>query len=345
MEKPVRGWTLGELAELLGGSLVGPSDSVISHPAPAGSGSSAALTFAGDEKHLKIAEASEVGAVLVGRGVACAKPCIEVDHPKVAFGQFLAMCARPLPLQKGVHETAIVDPRAYVSPSASVGPYAVIERGATVGEGCRVYAYCYVGEECHLDENVVLFPHVVLYQDVRIGPRSIVHAGTVIGADGFGYVWDGKKQQKVPQVGGVVIGPDCEIGGLSTIDRATAGDTVIGADTKLDNLVQVGHNTRIGEHTVVASGVGISGSVEVGDRVMIAGMVGIGDHVKIADDVRMAGRSATTSDVLEAGVYAGFPPRPLREELRNIVLVSRLPEMVKQLRALEQRIAELESKG
>ncbi len=343
MERQVRGWTLGELASLLGGELGGPSDLLITHPAPAGSGDSHGLTFAGDEKHLRLAENSAVGAVLVPSATACEKPSIRVSSPKVAFNQFLSMCSRPLPLPLGVHQTAVVDPRATISPSASIGAFAVIEKDAVIGDDCRVYPFCYVGDNCSLYSGAVLFPHVVLYQDVQIGARTVVHSGTVLGADGFGFVWDGGRHVKVPQVGAVVIGPDCEVGALSAIDRATSGATSIGADTKVDNLVQIGHNTCVGEHVILASGVGISGSSVIGDRVKMAGMVGVGDHVTIGEGVILAARSATTTDVAEPGIYMGFPVRPLLEDQRLSILYGRLPEMAKRIQDLERRLAELES--
>lgn len=345
MEKPVRGWTLAELAGLLSGEPDGPATLRIVGPAPAGSGGADTLTFAGDEKHLALAEGSEVGAVLVPKGFTSTKPVIRVESPKAAFGKFLALVARPLPIEVGVHPTAVVHPSASISPTASVGAYAVIECHAVIGDRCRVYPFCFVGESCVLAEDSVLFPHAVLYQDVSIGVRSIVHAGAVLGADGFGFVWDGERHQKVPQVGAVVIGPDSEIGAASTIDRATIGATEVGADVKIDNLVQVGHNTRVGNHTVVASGSGISGSCEIGERVTLAGMVGIGDHVRIADGVIIGARSATTIDVPDPGIYVGFPLRPLAHDRRLMVHYGRLPDMAKKLKDLEQRLAELESKS
>ena len=344
MEKQVRSWTLAELATLLDGDLAGPPSLLISHPAPAGSGDGQALTFAGDEKYLSLVERSAVAAVLVGENVTTSKPAIRVRSPKAAFGHFLALCSRPLPLQKGIHPTAIVDQRAQIASSASIGAYVVVEKDAVVGENCRIYPFSFVGEHCVLDESVVLFPHVVLYQDVRIGARSVLHAGTVLGADGFGFVWDGERHQKVPQVGGVVVGPDCEIGALSAIDRATAGDTLIGDDSKIDNHVQIGHNTKLGDHAILAAGVGISGSCDIGERVIMAGMVGVGDHVTIADGVTLAARSATTSDVPEPGVYKGFPVRPLLEDQRLSILYGRLPEMASRIKELERKLAELESK-
>jgi UDP-3-O-[3-hydroxymyristoyl] glucosamine N-acyltransferase len=344
MEREVRSWTLGELAAEFNGELSGPPDLPISSPAPAGSGDGCSLTFAADEKHLRLAEESAVGALLVAVGMSSTKPHIKVSSPKLVFGHFLALCSRPLALPQGIHPTAIVDPRARISPSASVGAYAVIERDASIGANCRVYPFVFVGEACTLEDSVVLFPHSVLYQDVHIGARTVIHAGTVLGSDGFGYSWDGHMHHKVPQVGSVVIGPDCEVGALSAIDRATAGETSIGADTKIDNLVQIGHNNHIGQHVILASGVGISGSCKIGDRVTMAGMVGLGDHVKIASDVTIAARSASTGDIEQPGVYKGFPPRPLQEELRITALTGKLPEMARRIRDLERRLAELETK-
>ncbi len=342
MEKKVRGWTLAELATLLGGELAGPADLRITRPAPAGEGDAECLTFAGDDKHLLLAQGSAIGAVLVRNGTHCTKPSIIVASPKSAFNQFLALFSRPLPSEEGIHLTAVVDARARVAATASIGAFAVIEKDVVIGPGCRVYPFCYVGENCTLEDGVVLFPHVVLYQDVHIGARTVVHAGTILGADGFGYAWDGNLHQKVPQVGAVVVRPDCEIGALSAIDRATAGETVVGRGSKIDNLVQVGHNTRLGEHVILAAGVGIGGSTVVGDRVTMAGMVGVGDHLTIADDVMIGARSATTADVPKAGIYMGFPLRPLMEDQRLSILYVRLPELAKRIKDLERRLAELE---
>lgn len=344
MEKPIRGWTLAELAQLLQGEFHGPADLLITGPAPAGKGSENDITFAGDEKYLALAEGSDVGAVLVSRGLNSRKPAIQVDHPRAAFGAVLAMCARPLPLSTGIHPTAIISPEASVSPSASIGAYVVIEKGAVVKDNSRIYAFCYVGEDCYVGENCTLFPHVVLYQDVHLGNRVAIHSGAVLGADGFGYTWDGKRHLKVPQVGGVTVGDDCEIGAGTTIDRATAGVTALGNDTKLDNLVMIGHNTTIGAHTVIASQSGIGGSSVIGNNVTMAGQVGIGDHVEIADQVIFAARAATPNNVSQPGLYKGYPARPLTREQRVLAITERLPELAKQVKDLERRLAELESR-
>jgi UDP-3-O-[3-hydroxymyristoyl] glucosamine N-acyltransferase len=345
METEVRGWTLEELAELLEAELVGRGDVFVTHAAPAGHGTPDALTFAGSAKHLAAAEDSAVGAVIVSPDVeSSSKPLLRVSDPRRTFGKFLNLCIRPLPLQHGVHPSAVVDPRAHVSPTASIGPFAVVERGAFIDDDCRVHAFCYVGEGCRLDRGAMLYPHVVLYQDVHIGERSIIHSGSIIGADGFGYIWDGERHAKVPQIGGVTIGPDVEIGSLTAVDRATVGMTKIGAGVKLDNLVQVAHNVEIGEHTVLASQTGLGGSSTIGRNVAMGGQSGVGDHTVVADGVMMAGRAGSPSSIPAPGVYAGFPAQPLMDFHRQQVIIRKLPELNKRLRELERRLAELEKK-
>jgi UDP-3-O-[3-hydroxymyristoyl] glucosamine N-acyltransferase len=249
-----------------------------------------------------------------------------------------------LPLQEGVHPTAVVDPSAKIDPAAFVGAFAVIERGACIEAGARVFPFCYVGENCVVGSEATLNPGVVLYQDVCIGARSIIHGGVVIGGDGFGFVWDGKRRIKVPHVGGVKIGDDVEIGAGTTIDRGTAGDTTIGRGTKLDNLVQIAHNVRIGEDSVIAAQNGISGSCTIGNRVVMGGQGALSDHATLVDDVTFGGRTGSSQDILEPGTYFGTPARPIQEAMRSYLLVPKLPELMSRLRTLEKRIAELESK-
>lgn len=343
MAKNDRSWTLAELAALLNGDVEGDPDRVVRRPAPAGAGDAEGVTFAENADYLAKAEQAEVAAILVKRDApASRRNLIRVDSPRAAFGRFLGLMARPLPIEPGIHSTAVVSPEARVAATASVGPYAVIEADATVGENCRIYPFAYVGENCHLGDGCTIYPHAVLYQDVRLGPGCVVHAGAVLGADGFGYVWAGGKQTKVPQVGGVALGADVEIGANTTIDRATAGDTLIEDDVKIDNLVQVAHNCRIGAHTVVASQVGFSGSTAVGRNCVVAGQVGTNDHVTIGDQIVLAGRTGVTGDLSKPGVYYGTPARPIVEAKRISALNVRLPELYSRIKDLEKRLAELE---
>lgn len=327
---------------MLKGELRGPAELRIDRPAPADSDDPHGIAFCESEDYLAVAESSGVAALLVSRSMAVSKPHVAVDSPRAAFGMLLALSARPLPIEQGIHPTASVSPLAEVHESACIGPFVVIERGAEVAGGARVYPFCYVGENCVVGESATLYPSVTLYQDVEIGARTIIHSGAVIGADGFGFVWDGKRRVKVPQIGRVVIGQDAEIGAGTTIDRATAGETVIGRGTKIDNQVQIGHNCRIGEDGVIAGQSGLSGSCVVGDRFMMAGQCGLSDHAVITDDVTFAGRTATSQNITEPGVYFGVPAAPAQEALRTYVLAPKLPEMFSRIKKLERRLAELE---
>ena len=286
--------------------------------------------------------ASGVGAVILPPDVPSTKPAIRHPHPRQAFGRFLAMNDRPLPLESGVSEQASVSPLAQIDPTARIGAFAVVEAGATVGPKARIYPFAYVGEGCAVEEGASVLPHAVLVKNVTLGARSIVHPGAVLGAEGFGFVWDGERQAKIPQVGGVEIGPDVEIGANSAIDRATAGRTRVAKDVKIDNLVQVGHNSRIGAHTVIASQTGISGSTTVGERCVFAGQVGTSDHITIGDDIQIGGQSGVSKDIFEPGAYWGFPAKPALVEMRMQSLVRKFPELMKRLKGMEKRIEDLE---
>jgi len=336
--------TLGELAKRLGGELHGPEEQPVERPVPADSDDPAGLAFVSSKGFLEVFERSGAGAALVpGHLRPSAKPHIVVDDPRAAFGMVLGMFDRPLPLNPGIHPTAVVSPEAEVAPTAQIGAYAVVESGARLGPGVRVYPFAYVGEDCELGEGTVVFPHAVLYRDVTTGRRCAIHAGAVLGADGFGYAWDGHQRVKIPQVGRVVLGDDVEIGANAAADRATAGETRVGTGTKLDNLVQVGHNVRIGEHTVIAAQTGISGSTTVGNRVTVAGQVAFSDHVEVCDDVVLGGRTAVIQNIREPGEYLGFPAKPLGEAMRALSLATKLPELAARLRRLEERVRDLEN--
>ncbi|MBA3726103.1 MAG: UDP-3-O-(3-hydroxymyristoyl)glucosamine N-acyltransferase [Armatimonadetes bacterium] len=347
MDQPSIGWTLSELAEIVGGELCGPADLRIAQPVPAGDDCPEGITFAESPKYLAIVEATDVGAVLVKLDEAnCNKPHIRCQSPREAFGRLLAITWRDLPLVEGMHATAIVSPDAKIDAGSSVGPFCVIEGGTHVRTGAKIHAFCYVGEQCRIGEGAKLYPRVTLYRDVRIGDRSIIHAGTVLGADGFGYFWDSSRHRKVPQVGGVRIEDDCEIGALTAIDRATAGNTRIGKGVKIDNLVQIAHNVEVGQDTVLAGQAGVGGSSKLGARNFVAGQVGIKDHVTITDDVTLAAKTAATADILEPGAYWGaLVPRKSGLEKRIQVALSELPELQKRVLRLEAEIAELRGKA
>jgi len=345
VEKGIPGWTLGDLARRFGGELHGPDTLQLARPVPAGSSDPEGITFAESQKYLDAVMGSGVGAVLLPPSLGEADvPFVRVSSPRQVFAALLAEALRPMSLAPGIHPLAAVDPGAFVDPSARIGAYVVIERGARVGAETQVFPHGYIGEDCQIGARVVLFPRVTLYRDVSIGEGSVVHSGAVLGADGFGFVWDGKRHVKVPQVGSVRIGANVEIGANTSIDRATCGETVIHDGVKIDNLVQIAHNVSVGANTVIAAMGGISGSVTIGERNVLAGNVATVDHVTICDDVVLGGRSAVVSSITEPGEYFGTPALPIGEGLRQLAIMRKLPELQRRLQELEREMASLKEK-
>lgn len=342
MDSNANGWTLAELAQAVGGDLDGPADHWVSRPVPADSSEVEGIAFAESGKYLEAAVNGPVGALIVTRDADTkGKPAIRSSHPRMAFARLLAMAQRPIPINDGVHPLAEIHAKAWVDSTAHIGPFVVIEKNARIGARCRIHAGAYIGENCEVGEDVQIFPNVVLVQDVKVGARSILHAGCVIGADGFGFAWDGKRRQKIPQVGGVILGSDVEIGASACVDRATCGDTKIGDGTKLDNLVQFGHNSKIGEHGVIAGHTSVAGSVEIGDRAVIGGQSAIKEHLTLGNDVMLGGRTGVMQDILENGEYFGLPAVPVRDAMRQMAALQRLPDLVKRIKKLELELAQL----
>ncbi|CAN5630987.1 UDP-3-O-(3-hydroxymyristoyl)glucosamine N-acyltransferase [soil metagenome] len=336
-------WTLSEIAERLGATLEGP-DGPAQRPIAAGDRDPEGITFAQDATYLLKALKGEFAAILLPPGLECDRPVLRHPQPRQAFGMLLALCDRIMPLSEGVHPTAAVDLTASVAPTARIGPYVVIEAGAVVRDQARVYAFAYIGEDCTVGEGATIYPHVVLVRDVMVGSGATLHPGVVLGSDGFGYVWDGSRHAKIPQVGGVEIGPDAEIGANTTIDRATAGLTRVGEGARIDNLVQIGHNCQIGGHAMLMSQVGLAGSAEVGQGAVLAGQVGVADHVRIGDGALVGGQAGVTGDLPGGREFWGTPARPKGEALRTMARTGRLYETETRLRELERRLAELEEK-
>jgi UDP-3-O-[3-hydroxymyristoyl] glucosamine N-acyltransferase len=241
---------------------------------------------------------------------------------------------RPEP---GISPVAVVHAGATLGKDVSIGPFAVVEEGAVVGDRAIIMAGVYVGKRASVGDDSLLYPRVTLYHGVRVGKRAILHSGCVIGSDGFGFAPSEKGFRKIPQIGTVEVDDDVEIGANTTIDRATLGVTRIGRGTKLDNLIQVGHNVDIGSDTVVASQTGISGSCKVGSRVMIGGQVGLAGHLEIGDGVMLGAKSGVAASISakEAQVWSGIPAMPHRTWLRVAMLMSSLPELFRRVKRLE----------
>jgi UDP-3-O-[3-hydroxymyristoyl] glucosamine N-acyltransferase len=263
-----------------------------------------------------------------------------VENPSVALAR---LCARieqslwPKPA-KGIHPTSVVARDASVAASATVGPLCVIESGATVGARCHLQAGVFIGRGARLGDDCWLMPHCILAAECTLGNRVHLHPGVVIGADGFGYEFVGDRQEKVPQLGNVVIGDDVEIGSNSTVDRARFGQTSIGEGTKIDNLVQVGHNAVIGRHCLICAHTGIAGSTTLEDYVVLGGQVGLSGHIRIGQGAKIAAQSGVAKDIPAGETYFGTPALPIVAEQRLLVLRRKLPELFKRVDALEKHL-------
>jgi UDP-3-O-[3-hydroxymyristoyl] glucosamine N-acyltransferase len=240
----------------------------------------------------------------------------------------------------GIHPTAVVSPDVEMGPGVTIDALAVVEAAAAIGARTVIGAGSAIGARVRIGADCVVHPHVTIYPDCVVGERAIFHSGAVIGSDGFGYANEEGVHLKIPHLGRVVIEDDVEIGANTTVDRATLGETRIGRGSKIDNLVQVGHNVVIGEGSIIVAQVGISGSVTIGPGAILVGQVGIADHVAIGAGVRVVGRAGVTKDIPDGATVSGFPAHDHREELRILAAVRRLPEMVERLEALESRASD-----
>jgi UDP-3-O-[3-hydroxymyristoyl] glucosamine N-acyltransferase len=331
--------TVREIARLVNGLVEGEKDREIRSVAALEAAGRADLAFATDSRALAQAVRSQAGCILVPQNNSLdGFTTVAVAEPKLAFIQAAAALVSAPPHHEGIHVTAVVMPQAALGPGVSAGPHCVIGSRARLGARTRLAAGVVVGEDVEIGEDCVFYPGVTIYPAARIGNRVILHAGVVIGGDGFGYVFADGRHQKFPQIGGVVIEEDVEIGSNSTVDRGSLGTTVIGKGTKIDNLVQIAHNVRIGKHCVIVAQAGISGSVSVGDYAVIGGQVGIGDHVKIEEGATIAsGGGVLPGKIVRKGsVIWGVPGRPLAVFKRQYAHLSRLPELVRRVSRLER---------
>ncbi len=334
--------TAGQIAELLSGELRGDPSLPISGLGPAGQAGPDQIAFAVGQVQLEEALAGNAGAILLPPGLSlpgdCRPALILVDNPRLAAARLLERFhPEPRP-PAGIHPGASVDPRARVHPQASVGDGCHVGADASIGAGTILDPGVHVGEGCRIGDGCRLFPRVVLYPGCRLGHRVRIHAGSVIGSDGYGYVLDGERHRKIPQVGGVRIGDDVELGANVAVDRGALGDTVIGEGTRVDNLVQIAHNVSIGRHCLIVAQAGIAGSTAIGDHTVIAGQAGIAGHLSIGKGVSIAAQSGIMQDIPDGGKIFGTPGQPDREAKRQILALRRLPGLLRRFARLEERL-------
>lgn len=332
--------TLEALAALVGGSLEGPPDRVVSGLKGLEEAGARDVAFLANPKYAKLLPACRAGVALVGRdqktppGLAV----IRVDDPYLAYAQTLAAAAAQPYEPGGVHPRAMVEESAQLADDVTIHALAYVGDGVKLGRRVTLHPGVYLGAGVEIGDDTVLHANVTVHHGCTLGKRCIIHSGTVIGADGYGFAPQGEGYFKIPQVGVVQIDDDVELGALNSVDRAALGRTWIQSGVKTDNMVHVAHNCVVGENTLIVAQVGVSGSTKVGKRVQIGGQAGIAGHLTVGDGVRIAARCGVAQSIEEGRVVSGFPAMPHRLWLRTRSLIRRLPELFKRVKDLEKRL-------
>ncbi len=332
--------TLRELADLVGGEVVGDGDLSIQAARPLSEAQPGDLTFADGERNLQQWHHSPAAAAIVPAAtMPNGRPIIRCHDPIMAFATVVERLRGPSDSSpEGIHVTASIHPTASVAPGVRVDAFAALGPGCIVGRRCRIGNGAAIGANCKLGNDVTIHPNVVLYEGSILGERVVIHANSVIGADGFGYRLQDGRHVKIPQLGHVEIGDDVEIGACTTIDRGTFGATRIGAGTKIDNLVMIAHNCQIGRHNLLVSQVGIAGSCSTGDYVVMAGQAGVRDHIHIGAGAIVSAQSGVLAAVPDGGHVLGTPALPESIQRRIWVTFERLPRMRKMLKRIQRHL-------
>jgi len=337
-------WTLGDIAALLGGELHGNPATAITGVNGIREAGPGEITFVRDKRFAGMLAETRAAAVLMNY-LPDAPPLavIVVPKPDIAFAHLLHEIALFETFHpEGIHPTAVVGEGAELGEGCALDAHVCIAPGARLGQGVIVYAGVYIGRNCRIGDGTILYPNVTVREGTEIGARCIIHANAAIGSDGFGFAPIDQKWVKIPQVGRVIIEDDVEIGSNTAIDRATFGITRIGRGTKIDNLVQVGHNVEIGENCAIAGKAGIAGSARIGNGVQIGAEAGVKGHIEVGDGAIIAARGGATKSVAPGAVLSGFPAVDHNEERRMIAARTRTPELIRRVRALERRLEALE---
>jgi len=338
--------TLQEIASYLGAELDGEGSVEISGVAGIEEAKPGQLSFVANPKYLKLLETTRASAVIGGKDVPKAKiPVIRHPNPYYAFSKVIGLfheTGKGYP--EKIDSTALLGEEVTIGKQVYVGPYVIVEGGVQLSDKAVILGGSFIGKNTQVGENCLIYPNVTIRENTVIGKNVIIHSGTVIGSDGFGYAKEMGEYHKIPQVGKVVLEDDVEIGANVTIDRATLGETRIKKGTKIDNLVQIAHNVKIGENTIVVAQVGISGSTRVGNNVILAGQVGLVGHIEIGDNVIVGAQSGVNKSIHPGKIYFGYPAREHTKAKKIEAAISLLPQYVAKIRDLEKRIRELEEK-
>ncbi|MEX2474967.1 UDP-3-O-(3-hydroxymyristoyl)glucosamine N-acyltransferase [Marinobacter sp.] len=333
-------YRLGDIATELGAELNGDPDTPINGIATLQAAVPGQIAFLANPSYVRYLKNTQASAVILSPSVASESPTnvLLLDNPYLGYAR-LSHWFDPVPRPiSGIHPTAVVDPSARIADSASVGPQVVIEAKADIGEGVVVGAGSVIGARCHIGAHSVLRPRVTLAHETVVGQRCLIQSGAVVGSDGFGFANEKGVWHRIAQIGKVVLGDDVEVGANTTIDRGALDDTVIGDGVKLDNLIQIAHNVRIGDHSAMAAMVGIAGSTHIGKHCVFGGASGVAGHLNIADQVHLTGMTLVTGDIREPGVYSsGTSADKNRQWRKNAVRFRQLDTMARKLRELEKK--------
>ncbi|PMQ01849.1 MAG: UDP-3-O-(3-hydroxymyristoyl)glucosamine N-acyltransferase [Dictyoglomus sp. NZ13-RE01] len=324
---------LREIAEIIGGELRG-EDLWIEKVSTWDRAGERDLIFVFEEKSIKDGEKSKAKAMVIPKiSYSSEKSLVLVDNPKLAFAKILRYFDWHF-FPSHIHPTSILGENVKIGKDVGIGAYTVIGNNVIIGDNTKIYPHVTIGNDVIIGSNVTIYPNVSIYDHCIIGNNVIIHSGSVIGSDGFGYVWDGNNHVKIPHIGKVIIEDDVEIGANCTIDRGTIDETVIGKGTKIDNLVTIAHNVKIGENCIIVGQSGVAGSSSIGNNVIIAGQSGVSDHVKVGNNVVILARTGVTKDIPDNLVVSGFPARPHSEELKIQAILKKLPEIWEKLKKL-----------
>jgi UDP-3-O-[3-hydroxymyristoyl] glucosamine N-acyltransferase len=336
--------TVAEIARRVNGKITGDGSVLIKGVAGVSEAEPGDLTFLSNPKYAAALGTTRASAAIVAEEFSgnCSCPLILAQNVDKAFMMAAMMFApKPPEFKPGVHPTAVVAATVALGNGASIGPYCIVEDGAKIGDRTVLCASCYVGHGSSVGADGRLYPFVSIREHVRIGDRAIIHNGVVIGSDGFGYYKDGEAWKKIPQTGTVEIGDDVEIGANTTVDRARFGKTVIGNGVKIDNLVQIAHNVRVGDNTAMAAQVGIAGSTVVGRNVQLGGQVGVTGHISIGDNAVISAKAGVTKNVPPDLYMFGYPAVTIKKAKETLGYIGNLPAMKKRLDELQRKIEQL----
>lgn len=336
-------YRLSEISEIVGGELSGDPGVVITGISGIKEAKKGDITFLANPKYFSLLNSTQASAIITSPDVSSEKPLIKTDNPSVAFAKVVDLAAKKdVKRPQGVSSKASIDESVKLPPSVAIGPFAIIEEGVEIEDNTIVSGGCFIGCNVKLGKNCLIYPNATIREKTEIGDNVIIHSGAVIGSDGFGFEVAEGKRKKIPQIGKVVIENDAEIGSNVTIDRARFDKTVIGSGTKIDNLVQIAHNVIVGKNCIIIAQAGISGSTIIEDEAILAGQAGVVGHIKIGKKAIVAAQAGVTKSVPAQTKVSGYPAKPHRKAAKINACLQKLPETLKRVKELEDKIKMLE---